>query len=534
MKDKGFSINFKFSFAVGIILLIFCALMSVLLYYYLRSQVVKDAEDKTAIIMAHVKATGDYVRETLRPAIFDALDRLNAQDEFIIEAMSTTHVSMQVMSRFNKDQKDYVFRRLSDNPMNKKNMADLFHLEMLSYFRSNPDQKAWKGIVTLESRQYLYRLNTVVMDAPCLQCHGNPADAPIKLVKIYGNSGGFNWRVGEVVGVNSVSVPLDTAFGEAKKSAIDAFLFGFISLSFLFIALFTAFRQIVTKPIDNLSKIFRGIAQGEEPLGKQIPIDRRDEIGDLTESFNTLARHLLEAQERLKEAAEIEKQLMETEKLAVIGQLSAGVAHEINNPLGGMKLCFNNLLHTKMDDAARKEHIDVINSGFNRIQNIVKQLLDFSKNTPLILERVLVNKIIENVLILSEYTISKKGIRIVRDFTNDIPEMMLDSNKLEQVFLNLILNAAQAMDENGILGIKTFKDNNFCYISVSDTGKGIPNDILPKIFSPFFTTKVVGEGTGLGLTVSKAIIEQHKGELTVETSEKGSTFTVKLPLNLKQ
>lgn len=529
-KDRRFSINLKFSFAVGIILLFFCSVMSVILYYYLRTQVVKDAEEKTAIIMAHVKATGDYVRETLRPAIFDALERLNARDEFIIEAMSTTHITMQVMSRFNKELKDYAFKRLSDNPMNKKNMADLFHLEMLNYFRSNPKEKAWKGIVSLDGEQYLYRFNPVVMDTPCLQCHGSPSDAPVQLVRIYGNSSGFNWRVGEVVGVNSVSVPLDAAFAQAKKSAFDVFFYGLISLSILFIALYTTFRQIVTKPVDNLSKIFKSIAQGRESLGKEIPIKSRDEIGDLTESFNTLARHLLEAQERLKETAEIEKQLMETEKLAVIGQISAGVAHEINNPLGGMKLCFNNLLNTEMDSAEKAEHIKVINAGFDRIQNIVKQLLDFSKNTPLSLEKSSINKIIDNVLILSEYTISKKGIKILKNLGKDIPEILLDSNKLEQVFLNLFINAAQAMDENGTLSIKTYLDDNFCYASVSDTGRGIPGDILQKIFVPFFTTKASGEGTGLGLTVSKAIIEQHKGELLVETSEKGSTFIVKLPL----
>ncbi len=530
MREKRFSINLKFSFAVGVILLIFCALMSILLYYYLRSQVVKDAEAKTAIIMAYVKATGDYVRETLRPAIFNALERLNARDEFIIEAMSTTHVSMQVMSRFNKDEKDYIFKRLSDNPINKKNAADFFHIEMLSYFRSNPEEKAWKGIVSLGGEQYLYRLDPVVMDTLCLQCHGSPEDAPAQLIRVYGKSSGFNWQVGNVVGVNSVSVPLGTAFAQAKKSALDAFMLGFICLSLLFAALFAAFRHIVTKPVDNLSKIFRGIASGKESLGKEIHIDRRDEIGDLTESFNTLARHLLEAQERLKKAAEIEKQLAETEKLAVIGQLSAGVAHEINNPLGGMKLCFSNLLNTKMDETAKREHIEVINTGFDRIQNIVKQLLDFSKNTPLILEKSSINKVIDNVLILSEYTISKKGIKILRDFKEDIPEILLDSNKLEQVFLNLFINAAQAMDEKGILKIKTYQDNKFCYVSVSDTGGGIPKDILSKIFDPFFTTKAVGEGTGLGLTVSKAIIEQHKGELTVEASQAGSTFTVKLPL----
>lgn len=530
MKEKRFSLNLKFSLAVGIILLCVCAVMSITIYYYLSAQVVKEAEDKTLIIMTHVKSTGEYVRETLRPAIFDALERLDAKDEFIIEAMSTTHVSMQVMSRFNKELRDYVFKRVSDNPMNPNNRADLFHLDMLSYFRMNPEKKSWKGIVTLNEKKYLYLLNPAVMDKPCLQCHGAPADAPAQLVKIYGKSGGFGWEPGNVVGVNSVSVPLDIAFEQIRMLAINTFLFGFSSLFIMFIALHFTFRHIVTKPINNLSWIFKGIAGGKEPLGRAIPSNRKDEIGDLTESFNTLASHLLEAQEKLKKTTEIERQMMNAEKFSVIGQLSAGVAHEINNPLGGMKLCFNNLLNTEMDETTKKEHIDVINSGFNRIQNIVKQLLDFSKNTPLSLSKFSINKIIENVLIISEYTISRKGIIIVKEFKDDLPDIFVDQNKLEQVFLNLFLNAAQSMDEKGILKIKSWNDDNFCYISVSDTGKGIPEDILSRIFDPFFTTKEVGEGTGLGLTVSKAIIEQHKGELLTETSEKGSTFTVKLPL----
>ncbi len=506
--------------------------MSITIYYYLTNQIVKEAEDKTQIIMTHVKSTGDYVRETLRPAIFNALGRLNAKDEFIIEAMSTTYVNMQVMSRFNKEMSDYKFRRASDNPMNPNNKADSLHMEMLSYFRTNPDLKSWKGIVTINDKRYLYRINPVVMDTPCLQCHGNPADAPAQLIKIYGKSSGFGWEIGNIVGINSVSVPLDIAFVQIKGLAIKAFIFGFSSLFILFIALHLTFKHIVTKPINNLSKIFKGIASGEEPLGKAIPTTQKDEIGDLTESFNTLARHLLEAQEKLKKTAQIEKKMMETEKYSVIGQLSAGVAHEINNPLGGMKLCFNNLLITEMDEATKKEHIEIINSGFNRIQNIVKQLLDFSKNTPLSLSKSSINKIIDNVLIISEYTISRKGITIVRNFKDDLPDIFVDRNKLEQVFLNLFLNAAQSMDEKGILTIKSWNDDYYCYISVSDTGKGIPENIQSKIFDPFFTTKSVGEGTGLGLTVSKAIIEHHEGELLVETSEKGSKFTIKLPLLL--
>jgi signal transduction histidine kinase len=531
MDKKRFSLNLKFSFAVGAIFLGVCAVMSLAIYYYLRSYVIREAENKTMIIMTHVKSTGEYVRETLRPAIFDALHRLNAKDEFIVEAMSTTHVSMQVMKRFNREIKDYVFRRLSDNPRNPANKADFFHLDMLNHFRMNPEEKFWKGIVTLNDKQYLYLIYPVIMDTPCLQCHGDPKDAPAQLIKLYGKTGGFGWKVGNVVGVNSVSVPLDTAFKQIKKLAIDTFLFGFSSLFVMFIAVYFTFNHLITKPINNLSRIFKGITRGNEPLGKAIPINSKDEIGDLTESFNTLSRHLLEAQEKLKKTAELEKRIMEAEKFSVIGQLASGIAHEINNPLGGIRLCFNNLLSTEMDESVKKEHIEVINSGLDRIQNIVKQLLNLSKTSPLTLTKTSINKIIENTLILSEYTISAKGIKIIKDLKPDLPDIFVDPHKLEQVLLNLIINAFQAMEEEGILTIKSWNDDNYCYISISDTGRGIPKEILPKIFDPFFTTKP-GEGTGLGLTVSKAIIDQHNGELLVEISDKGSTFIVKLPLVL--
>jgi len=320
------------------------------------------------------------------------------------------------------------------------------------------------------------------------------------------------------------------SFARVKSIALDLFIFGSSSLIILFFALHGTFRYLVSRPLNELSGVFRRIAAGSEPLGKKTFTARNDEIGLLTESFNTLAGHLLDAQEKLKKTAEIERQMMETEKLASLGQLSAGVAHEINNPLGGIKLCFNNLLNTPMDEATRQQHVAVINSGFDRIQNIVRQLLDFSKNSPLSLSRHSINTIIENVLTLSEYTLSKRDIRITRHLSQDIPDLNVDANKIEQVFLNLFINAAQAMGQGGELAISTRSDEHFCYISVSDNGPGIPEDIRSKVFDPFFTTKGVGQGTGLGLTVSKAIIEQHEGALTMESSDEGTTFSIALPL----
>lgn len=532
MEIKKISLDFKFSLSIGIILFLFCIFFSSILYYYLKNQVVKEAEEKTLIIMTHVRAVGAYVRETLRPTIFNTLSRLDAKDEFIVEAMSTTHVSLQVMERFNKDLKGYIYKRVSENPMNSKNKADFFHLDMIFYFRLNKKETAWNGIVEIEGKKYLARLRPIVMETSCLQCHGDPSDAPKELLKKYGAKGGFGWQVGNVVGIDSVMAPLDLAFADVKKVAIDTFIFGFSTLGILFLILYGTFRYIVTKPISNLSVIFKEIASGAKPLGTNIPINQRDEIGDLTESFNILSRHLLDAQERLKKTAEMERQMIETEKLAVVGKLSAGIAHEINNPLGGIRLCVNNLITTKMDEDKRRQHIEVINSGFDRIKNIVKQLLDYSKNSQLNIAPSMVNKIIEDVICLTEYTISQKGIKLIKDLPDDLPELLIDSNKIEQVLLNLIINAIQAMDSGGVLTIRTWCENEFCNISVSDTGKGIAQDIITKIFDPFFTTKDIGEGTGLGLTVSKAIIEQHKGTIKIETSESGTTFTMHLPLSI--
>jgi len=252
-----------------------------------------------------------------------------------------------------------------------------------------------------------------------------------------------------------------------------------------------------------------------------------DEVGELVEVFNQMIGDLKRNLAALDEAKQEKFRL---DRLSAIGQIAAGVAHEINNPLGGISLCFNNLMKTKMDEATRQQHIDVINSGFERIQSTVKHLLDFSKNTSLSVTRLSVNSVIGSVLKLAEYTITKKGIKLVEKLAPSEPHVVADSGKLEQVFLNLIINAVQAMDGKGQLSIKTAQSDSECLIMISDTGPGISRDILPRIFDPFFTTKGPREGTGLGLSVSKAIIEQHKGEITVETSDRGSTFTVHLPL----
>ncbi|NOX20055.1 MAG: DUF3365 domain-containing protein [Nitrospirae bacterium] len=523
------SLSFKFSFIVGIILFFFCAFLSLLLYYYLRAHAIENAERKTEIIMAFVKAVGDYVKDSFRPKMLEIISEVDPENEFLVESISATHVTMEIMKKFNKDIQDYMYKRVSDRPLNPEHRADSFHLKMIEYFRNHRSEKSWHSIVDFNNRQTLVYARPVVSSKDCLICHGKKETAPPAILKIYGDSGNFGWKAGRVVGVETVSIPMDATFRDIRGIALSAFILGLATLSVLFFAIYETFTHLVSRPIKSLSNVFKGIVRGSLPLGKDIDVTSTDEIGELTESFNILARHLHDAQEKLKRTAEIERQMMETEKLAALGQLSAGIAHEINNPIGGIRLCFDNLMSTEMDEETRKQHIEVVRSGLDRIQRIVKQLLEFSRNTPLNISPVTIDTIIENVLKISEYTISKKGIKIVKELSPDNPTLWVDSNKMEQVLLNIIINAIQAMDEGGTLTIQTKVVGDRCAVSISDTGKGIEPQVLSRIFDPFFTTKE-GTGTGLGLTVSKAIVEQHGGSIEVETSEKGTTFTVWIPL----
>src|SRR4030067_2130858 len=239
--------------------------------------------------------------------------------------------------------------------------------------------------------------------------------------------------------------------------------------------------------------------------------------------------------QRFKEADEERKKtfeaLSQTEKMVSIGRLASGVAHEINNPLSGIILCFKNLTESNLEHSKREQLISTINDGLQKIKDIIEQLLYFSRMAVTEKKHVDVNKLRNKLMVLLGYSASKKNIRIVNDLSDDIPEILMDENKMNQVFLNIMQNAMQAMDGGGVLIIKTAKDDGFCVISINDTGTGIPPEILPNVFYPFFTTKDVGEGTGLGLSVSKGIVEQHGGIIEVESQAGvGTRFRIKLPI----
>src|SRR5208283_3993175 len=209
--------------------------------------------------------------ETLRPKMFEILSRTRSVDNCIIEAMSTTHVNLQVLKRFNKALPQYVYKRVSDRPINFENRADDFHMGMMKYFGKNPGQEKWQGIVKLNGEESLVYARPIMSNESCLKCHGDKGRIPKRLLAKYGDLGSFGWKAGVLVGVESIHIPLSLALADVRNVAWDTFLFGFFTLGFLFLAFYATFRQVVSRPLNELADIFTGISMGTEPLGKKIP-----------------------------------------------------------------------------------------------------------------------------------------------------------------------------------------------------------------------------------------------------------------------
>ena len=232
-----------------------------------------------------------------------------------------------------------------------------------------------------------------------------------------------------------------------------------------------------------------------------------------------------------QELEQAQSQLIRTEKLASLGQLAAGVAHEINNPLGTITIYSHILLKGMDKDDPRREDVELIVNESNRAKEIVQGLLSFARETKLRPGPVNVNDLLEDVLGLVANQSLFHNIKIRKSLFQDLPTIVADETQLKQVFLNIILNAAQAMEGNGKLSITTGPERQQIKVKIRDTGPGIPPEVVKNIFSPFFTTKE--KGTGLGLAISYGIIERHKGKIDVETAlGKGSTFIVSLPISV--
>ncbi len=375
-----------------------------------------------------------------------------------------------------------------------------------------------------EKQRLLGLINPIYNEPSCYPCHP---------------------RGTNVLGVLDTLISLEGFEKEKAQIYNRMVVSGVISVVILSFLLSLLLSRFVNKPIDRLLTAIKKAAEGN--LDQTVAIRSRDELGELSDSFNNMILELKRSrdaieewtqtlekrvQERTQELERVQDQLVHAGKMAALGELAAGVAHEINNPLTGV-LTFSSLMLKKADENHPwRKDLETIVQQTSRCRNIVKGLLDFARQRKPDKKKWDIHTLIERTLTLVEKQAPFQNITILKEFGPQIPLLFIDGDQVEQVFMNILLNAADAMTEGGTLTIKTGWRDGTAEVVFKDTGPGISREHLPRLFDPFFTTKQTGKGTGLGLAISYGIVQSHGGNIQVESEiGKGATFRVTLPVD---
>lgn len=402
-----------------------------------------------------------------------------------------------------------------------------------------PDDMRWTIYKNSEGKRFLGSMQAIRNEPSCSSssCHEHPASQ-------------------SVLGIVDIAYSLDEIDQNTKTHTI--YLIG-ISLGFILLVAFSVgvlLQRLIYLPLKDLESGAKKIASGS--LDQDIPVRSDDEFGRVAGSFNHMTAALHESRlemqelvqtlelkvaERTHELLAAKAEVAQGEKLASIGVLASGIAHELNNPLTGV-LTFTSLLRKKMEDGSQDaEDLDLVVRETKRCASIIRRLLDFAREKVPEKGFFNLNQVIEDTVRFVERSASLQQIEITTNLDPELPQVWGDADLLKQVIMNLLVNAQQAIKGKGYIivesrpyiaaglpkpGVKPF---SMVEIAVTDTGCGIPEANLQRIFDPFFTSKEVGEGTGLGLSVSYGIVKAHGGKINVESVVgAGTTFRVYLPV----
>ncbi|MDQ7062932.1 MAG: ATP-binding protein [candidate division KSB1 bacterium] len=327
-------------------------------------------------------------------------------------------------------------------------------------------------------------------------------------------------------GILFVKTSDEMSIHSLKKEYI---LLGFIAIGligFLSLTTYGLFVRSVDNPVQKLRKAMEAIERGDFSVRIDHPVN--DELGQLAMGLNSMARKLEWAQKHLIEHHQ--QQMMQAESLAKMGEMAASLAHEIKNPISGIVFALNSIIREIPKDDKRREIFEEIIKQANRVEQNLEALLSFAKQTQFERKPTDINIIIERILLFIRQQPDMESIEVTSELDRELPDVLADAKQIEQVLLNLIINAVQAMPDGGNLKITTeyMQPAEKLRITIQDTGIGIPKEIQDRVFQPFFTTKE--KGTGLGLTLCREIILKHSGNLTFESIPgKGTTFIIELP-----
>ena len=353
---------------------------------------------------------------------------------------------------------------------------------------------------------------------------------------------------GERIGMLSVG-HLERPY-TAVRDKVTAIFAAIALFCFLLIVVVTYFlTRSLMRPLEEMVSVSQDIAAGD--LSQRASVTDQSEFGLLAGSFNDMLDRISEmksqleqwgktlehkVEERTQQLITVQTQAARQQRLASVGQLAAGVAHEINNPLGGILTFASLMLEELPADSSYREDMEEIVRQAVRCRKIVAELLEFSRQREAQMASADINEVVSRTLALLEKQALFHNINVIRDFDPEMPVTVMDESQMQQVFMNIILNAVHAMNQRGDLTIETGHDDGkqHVFVRITDTGCGIPQENREAIFDPFFTTKDPGKGTGLGLAVAARIVQAHGGRTDVESEVgQGTSFIVFLPIGAK-
>jgi two-component system NtrC family sensor kinase len=436
--------------------------------------------------------------------------------------------------------KGYTFTTPSLTPRNPDNRPDGFERRALEAFQSDPLLDAYDEILPEQEVGVLRYAAPIRLTQDCLACHGGAGGE----LDRYGQPK-EGMSLGDLKGAFVVTAPLASLVARQEGNRRSILWIGLVIIAVTGCVTFVAIRGVL-RPLKELLEAIRRIGVGQ--IQERLSIRSRDEVGELAREFNQMAGRLESSyatlekrvQERTRDLERSQAQLVQASKLAALGELVGGIAHEINNPTGIIVMRSASLMQEAQAEGLSSGLVDdvvVIQRQSAKIAQITSGLLAFSRQAPFSPQPADINRTITNAVGLVENVLRNRDITYRASLADRLPLVQADTTRIEQVLLNLINNSMDAMPGGGELSVSTVLEadgegGRWVRIAVRDTGVGIPEEHVDRLFDPFFTTKDVGKGTGLGLAISYGIVQEHGGRLEVEsTLGEGSVFHVRLPVD---
>ena len=435
----------------------------------------------------------------------------------------------------NWDDSGFSFNNVSDRPRNPNQKADQVELNAMEFFRNNPKEEVlFKAFQDSDGMSFYHYARPIWIEEYCLKCHGKKLEAPPTIQKLYDTA--FDYKVGDLRGILSIKVPATTvkerALAEFRSELFVTFFLFAILLSIIILTV----RHYIGQPLNAIGRAMGEIADGN--YDKRIN-GLQGEFASLGNAFNEMSEEITSKQDQLKTANE---ELLKAQKLESIGFLAGGIAHDFNNILTAI---IGNIVIAKEFSKEEDELFEILSTAEKasmRARDLTQQLLTFSKGGAPIFKVTSVAEILKES---ANFALRGSKVNCKTLIIEDLWSVEIDDGQISQVINNMIINAEQAMRDGGTVTISAenvhvssedampLQEGKYIKITIEDTGCGIPQDILPNIFDPYFSTKE--KGSGLGLASAYSIIKKHKGHIAIQSDVGvGTIFHIYLPASQRK